>query len=236
MTDSVNIMDIGGDAPNDPVRIYKNAYIDGDVGIGTTSPDTKLQVVGDFKSGNDTTNYLALASDGEISLHGTARVTRHLRVGAGSWNHGASAPTAGFEGVFATQDFDAATDDECFFTLIVPHRWDSSVDVEFVVDWFYDGAQDNGTVCWGLEYKSIKDGEAVTGAGTTITKVSAGNQQPRQLVRTTFTTKILASNLECCDSLGLRLYRDVSGDTLATDARLINTHFHFTQNKLGKAT
>ena len=206
------------------------------VGIGTTSPDTKLQVVGDFKSGDDNTNYLSLASDGEIGLTGTARVTRHLRVGAGSWNHGASAPTAGFEGVFATQDFDAATDDECFFTLIVPHRLDLTVDVEFVVDWFYDGAQDNGTVCWGLEYKSIKDGEAVTGAGTTITKTSAGTHTTGQMVRTTFTTKILAANLECCDSLGLRLYRDVSGDTLATDARLINTHFHFTQNKLRKAT
>ncbi|MCK5283941.1 MAG: hypothetical protein KAK00_11175, partial [Nanoarchaeota archaeon] len=194
------------------------------------------QVVGDCKFGDDNTNYASFATDGELTLTGTARVTRHLRVGSGSWYRGAAAPTEGVEGVFSTLDFDAGTDDECYFTLIVPHRWDSTVDIEFVVDWFYNGAQDNGTVCWGLEYKSIKAGEAVTGAGTTITKVSAGTHTTGQLVRTAFTTKILASNLECCDTIGLRLYRDVSADTLATDARLLNTHFHFMMNKLGKAT
>lgn len=188
-----------------------------------------------FKVG-DATNYAETKNDGEINLHGTARVERHLRVGAGSWNHGASAPSAGFEGVFSTLDFDAASDDEAHYTLIIPSRWDSTIDIEFVVDWFYEGAQDNGTVCWGLEYKGVKAGEAVTGAGTTITKVSAGTHTTGQMVRTTFTTKILAANLEEHDTLGLRLYRDVSADTLAVDARIINTHFHFTQNKLGKAT
>jgi len=206
----------------------RTLFTDGtNIGIGTSAP------VAFFHIGDDT-NYTEIKSDGKINLHGTARVTRHLRVGAASWNHGVAAPAAGFEGVFPTLDFDAASDDECHFVLIVPHRWDSTIDVEFVVDWFYEGAQDNGTVCWGLEYKSIKAGEAVTGAGTTITKVSAGTHTSGQLVRTIFTTKILASNLECCDSIGFRFYRDVSADTLAVDGRLINTHFHFTQDKLGK--
>jgi len=193
------------------------------------------------KAAGDDTNYIALdRSDAELSLHGTARTIRHLRVGAGSWNKGTSAPSEGFEGVFVTLDFDAASDDEAHYTLIVPYRWDSTTSVEFAVDWFYDGGgspgtvEDAGTVCWGLEYLSVKAGEDVTAAGTTITQTSAGNHNSDRMVQTAFATKILASNLEAHDTLAFRLYRNVSGDTLAVDARLINTHFHFTQNSLGQ--
>ena len=206
------------------------------LGIGTDTPDTKLQVIGDTKFGDDNTNYVSFATDGEMSLAGTARVERHLRVGAESWQKGTSAPSEGFEGVFTTLDFDNTTDDEAYYTLIVPHRWDSTVDIEFAVDWFYDGTQDDGTVCWNLEYKGIKAGEAVTGAGTIITQTTAGNHTTGQMVRTTFTVKILASNLEVEDTVGLKLSRDVSEDTLGTNARLINTHFHFLMNSLGGQT
>lgn len=184
----------------------------------------------------DDTNYTKVKPDGEINFHGTARVTRHLRVGAGQWDHGASAPTEGHDGPFVYLAFDAATDDEVHYTVIVPHRWDSSKDVEFVIDWYYTGAQDNGTVRWNLEYKAVKNGETITGGSTTIVKTTAGNHITGKLIRTTFTAKILAANLECCDTLALKLSRDVSEDTLAVDAKLLNTHFHFTQNKLGKAT
>ena len=207
------------------------------LGIFNMTPAAALDVVGDARFGDSSTNYTEFKSDGELNLHGTARTIRHLRVGSASWKgHGVNAPTENIEGVFFTIDFDAASDDEVWYTLIVPSRWDTSTDVEFAVDWFYDGILDNGTVCWALEYKGIKDAEAVAGAGTTITQTSAGVHRTGYMVRTTFTTKILAANLEAGDTLGFRLYRDVSADTLAADARLLNTHFHFTQNKLGKAT
>lgn len=185
-----------------------------------------------FDATDDSINF----AGGEITLLDTSRVINHLRIGAGNWKSGAAGPTIGYEGVFVTLDFDAASDDEVFYTVLVPFRWDSTTDIEFAVDWFYDGVQDNGTVCWGIEYKSIEAGEAVTGVGTTITKTSAGNHTTGQMVRTIFTSKILATNLNCCDSFGIRLYRDVSEGTLTTDARGINSHFHFITNKLGKAT
>ncbi len=42
------------------------------VGIGTATPDTKLQVVGDSKFGDDNTNYTAISATGDVSFVGSA--------------------------------------------------------------------------------------------------------------------------------------------------------------------
>lgn len=187
-----------------------------------------------------TTDYAKFASDGELGLHGTARTKRHTRVGAGSWCAGASAPTQGCEGAFMYLEFDNSTDDEAYYILPIPARWDNTTDIEFSIDWYYTGTQDNGTVCWALEYKSIKAGEAIAGGTTIIAQTSAGNHTTGQMVRTTFTTDLLAANLERGDTIGLRVFRDVdggndNGDTLTAHARGINTHFRFIMNRLGDA-
>ena len=231
---------IANNANKELVSTNLSAWVDGtalqititDDGDGTIT----ISIPAPFRVPATGANYIQFAANGLVSLSGTARVTRHLRVGAASWSHGASAPTEGHDGPFVYLAFDNVVDDEIHYTVIVPYRWDISVDVEFVADWYYVGGQDNGTVCWALEYKAVKAGEVVTGAGVTIIETTAGNHLTGQMVRTTFTTKILLGNLEAGDTLGFKLYRDVSGDTLATNARLLNTHFHFTQNKLGKAT
>ena len=238
-----------GDA--DPGDILFQTSTAGAAGATLQTLSTRMAIDGDgnTKIGDGgVTNYAQFKADGEVNLHGTAKVWRHLRVGAANWKgHGVNAPTENTEGVFFTVDFDNTADDSAYFTLIVPYRWDGTTDIEFAVDWFYDGGgspgtvEDAGTVCWGLEYKSIQAGELVTGVGTVIGKTSAGNHESDKMVRTVFTTKILAANLTVGDIIGLRLFRDVDGgeddgDTLATDARLLNTHFHFVQNKLGETT
>lgn len=183
-------------------------------------------------------DYTKITSDGRATLVGAARVKRHLRIGAGSWNGGASAPTQGFDGCFVYLEFDNSSDDDAYFVASIPARWDNTTDIEFELDWYYTGTQDNGTVCWALEYKSIAAGEVVTGVGTTIAQTSAGNHTSGQIVRTTFTTKLLAANLARGETVGLKVYRDVdggndNGDTLAKVARGVNTHFRFIMNRLG---
>lgn len=185
-----------------------------------------------------TTNYTSINSSGRTELQGAARVKRHTRIGAAAWQGGVSAPTQGFDGAFVYLEFDNSVDDDAYYILTVPARWDNTTDVEIAVDWYYTGAQDNGTVCWCFEYKSIKAGETVTGAGIIIAKTSAGNHTTGQMVRTVFTTKIPAANLERGDTVALKAFRDVdggndSGDTLATGARELNVHFNFTMNRLG---
>ncbi|MBA7660205.1 hypothetical protein ES703_68205 [subsurface metagenome] len=185
-------------------------------------------------SNNDDVNYAQIDQDGELTLAGTGRIVRHVRVAAPSWSAGAAAPTAGFFGIFPDWEFDSTTDDEVHYSLIVPYRFAAGTVIIVEVDWGYDGAPDAGTVDWALEYISVAPGEAVAGGTTTIHKLTLGNHTSGNLVRTVLDTGIVDAVAH--DDLGFRLYRDVGGDSLGTDACLIQVHFQFIMDKLGKPT
>lgn len=190
--------------------------------------DIRKANIGNYKS------YVGINDKGQLILYEDARVSRHLRIGAGSLKQGSSSPTAGFTGVFPHLSFSQTTSQEAHFQVIVPHRWDPATDIEICFDWLYTGGQDNGTVKWGLEYNAKEEGEDPTAGSTTINETTAGNHTTGLLVRTCITTKILAANLKAGDTMGIRIFRDRAGDTLATGAILLGIHFHFTKNKLGK--
>jgi len=186
----------------------------------------------------DGDNYTKHAKDGELTLHGTARVKRHFLIDPTRFKLPASNyPAQRQEGVFPTLDFDKTTDESAYCEEHIPYRWDTSTDVEVEVHWFHDNS-DNGKVMWGVEYRAIADNEVVNSTTTTITQLSAGNHTEGEVQSTIFASKILHGNLTTHDSLGLRFFREASTatDTLNEDARIVNICFHFTQNKLGEAT
>lgn len=174
-----------------------------------------------------------------LSLAGNGRIQRHLIIDPKRFKMPAeNYPGESFEGLFYTLDFNKSTEESAYAQEHVPFRWASTTNIVVEVDWFHDTGADTGAVAWGLAYKAIKEDEAVMGAGTTITQTSAGNHDGGVLVRTVFTSTILATNLEINDILTLRLFRDVTdeADTLDEDARVVNLHIYFIQDKLGNAT
>lgn len=168
-----------------------------------------------------------------IILSGDGRVRSHINIPASNFHKGSTAPTDADIGLFHTLAFDAANDDEVHYTLPVPYRMEAGTGIAVRIDWAYDGAPDAGTVCWNIEHRCIEPGEALVGGATTITETTPGSHTSGELVRTTFTDQI-----EGCvahDAVAIHLFRDVSEDTLGTDAELIELHLEFTMNKLGEA-
>ena len=202
--------------------------------IPATGAFTSLTADGVTQLGDGgTTDYAQIAADGEITLHGDARVISHVRISAPSWKLGVTAPVAGQVGIFPVYKFDAANDDEAHYSLIIPYRIATGSTIDVDVDWCYTGGQDNGTVCWKLDYINVAEGEAVDGGTTTITATTSGSHTTGNLIRTSLNTGITGAVAH--DDIGLKLWRDISEDTLNTDASLVQTHFHFTTDKLGKS-
>lgn len=189
--------------------------------------------IGSYPNGK----YIKISLAGQILLVSDARIINHLLIDPTRFKLPATNfPGESLEGIFYTLDFDKNTEESAYAQDDVSFRWDNTTDIEVKVTWLHDGV-DAGKVVWGIEYKGIKAGEAVVGAGTTITQVSAGNHVAGVVVETTFTVKILHGNLERDDHLAIRLFRDSTdeNDTLAEDARFIDVHFHITENNFGLA-
>lgn len=177
--------------------------------------------------------------DGSVEMTGPlilgtgAKVIEHISIPATNWHFGASAPAENDVGIFHTLAFDAASDDEVHHNHIIPFRIDAGSTITVIVDWCYTGGQDNGTVCWALEYLTIADGETVDGSTTTINVTTAGSHPTGKKVSSTLNTGIVGAVGH--DTLGMRLYRDVSEDSLNTDAELLKVHLDVTCDKLGEA-
>lgn len=177
-------------------------------------------------------DYTNVAANGQLTFHGDAQVLRHVRVAAPAWRRGAVAPTEENNGVFATLNFGHASNDECYYTLLVPFRMEAGSDISIVVDWFHEEAADTGKIYLGIEHKFVAEGEAVEG-GTSLTTQLSGASVINNLQHTLFATGMVGGVGE--DMLGMRLYRTggANGDTLGGFAKIIAVHFHFTMDKLG---
>jgi len=184
-----------------------------------------------------TTHYTEFNTRGAMTMHGDARVTKHMVIGAGSWKRGATQPTETYENLFPTLSFQDTQDDVVHYATHVPYRWDDTTDMTVEIHWQHENVN-AGKVKWHLSYIGAKEGEDPAGGGTAITQLSAGTHDPDKLIYTEFGTKMLAANLERMDDLGLMLWRegtDAGDDTLTEDAELIAVHIHYTMNQLGES-
>lgn len=210
----------------------------GNVGINTDTPDTKLQVVGTTKLGDDNTNFASFAGDGELTLTGTARVKKHIHLPVNSFTLGSTAPTAAVIGHFAVFQFSNVTTQTAVSTFHIPNDWDTTTDMTIHIHWAPVDAN-AGDVVWDIDYKSVKseNDEIITGTQRSLTVTDSTQTRQDELLKTTELT-IPAGDLQVNDALGICISRDTDdeNDTYGSAASLVLIEIEYTANSLGEAT
>lgn len=207
--------------------------------MDTTNAIFKVNAISKLGDGG-TTNYAQFAADGELTLAGTARVTREIVVGAGLFHKGSSAP----DDVILSNGlhvlaFDKTTVQHAHYNTIIPPDFASGTTLSIQIDWAFDTAEANHYQTWVVEYLLVADGEDPSGAITrTFQKsvISTGNNDKQ--LHMTFGTGITGAVAD--ETLLLTIYRDSDAtydtDDLNQDSWLFAFHLHYIADKLGTPT
>ncbi len=235
---------------NIPMRFYASEFnlLNGSVGINTTTPDAKLQVVGDVHFGDDATNQTRFSTTGLQTMAGTARVMISIDLEPVlATRPSANPPFEGTEDSFSTHDFDDSTDESVFFHLELPHDYADAGTIHVHFDFFVDVAEAGATsVVWGVEYKKQAIGDIFSFTlgsetfGYTQTDVTPGTPGNDKKTHQSAEINLTTTGFVAGDYILLRLFRDANGtggtDNFPRDARVIDYHIEYLSDKLGEST
>lgn len=192
--------------------------------------------------GDAATNYCNIATDGEITLVGTARVKKEIYIPVARLTLGASAPTAANRAVGASGSikvpvlqFSKTTAQETYFEVHLPSDCDGSVNVAFHLMWFPGASWTTGNFMWKLDYL-VKNETGValnTGTPTTIYADVTPSAATDVIQTTTFSATIDAGPDQ---TIWCRLWRDVANDNGDDVGEVRFAEIEYTANKLGEAT
>tara|TARA_R110002051_G_C8714635_1_gene495979 strand:+ start:8 stop:724 length:717 start_codon:yes stop_codon:yes gene_type:complete len=185
----------------------------------------------------DSRAYVDGSIDGEHLVAGLSSIGQHtIWVPAGAMEAAVSTAAATSNAVeigtslFAarTMDFVTGSDNYAYFGIQMPKSWDAGTLVcQFV--WSATGTTAN-TVLWGIAANSLGNDEVLTTAFAAPTLVAADTNSTTadDLMVSAEVTLTVGSSPTAEDYVVFEVMRDVSGDTLAEDARLHGIRIHYT--------
>jgi len=217
------------------------SYFGGPVGVKTTSPDAAFQVVGDAMFGDDGTNYASFASDGELTLHGTARVIRDLWIDAAGIKAPGAKPAS--EVSFGTLETAAwefsnegvgANQESVSWRIAIPYDLDRTEGVIIRIGW---SSASTGNCKWQLKYRWFSEDEDMTQDGEeTLTVVDAASATANGLVITTIEGINAPSATDVTIMFKLTRLSADAQDTISDTVELHGVCFNYISDKLGEPT
>jgi hypothetical protein len=183
-----------------------------------------------------TTNYAQFAADGELTLVGTARVTKHFNIPLEE-ARGANAPTQHVaEAPFLGWEFDI--NDDTHHSIPIPHDMDFTQPMNIYVEWYTDEDQTDDEVNWQVSWNAKAAGEAMNAGATTDTSGDV-NCSAQWLLVNTLVETIPGNSIAADDVVGIDMTRIAIVDgtnPAATSIIVVAIHAEYTSNKLGEAT
>ena len=204
-------------------------YSDGTNGI--------IDVDSALRLGNDVANYTEIKNDGEINLHGTARVKKSLWLPFEALKAPGTKPADFVDhGIAGAWSFSDGTDDTIIFLIETPQDMDKSVAPTLKIGWSTNTTATDETAVWQLEYLWRAPGEDTTaGAQETLTIQSNAIAQSNGLIVAEFTGIDVPSETDVCLHCRLKRLGADADDDLSDTAELHGVCLNYIANKLGEA-
>ena len=208
---------------------------DGTVTVSTPQDiDTGADV--EFNSltiGDGTTNYTEIKDDGEINLHGTARVYKNEWINPQGLKAPGTKPALAVDwGIGGAWEFSNATDDTIVATVRLPQDMDRTVAMELKIG--FASATNTGDVVWQLEYLFLTPNEDTTAsAQETLETTQTISTTANGLTIATITGIDLPSSTDQLMRLRIKRLGADGDDTLADDCVLLGCGLRYVADKLG---
>lgn len=213
----------------------------------------ELGIYGACKIGDDRTNYAGFKADGELNLHGTARIMRGTDIEIVIPAKGIGNPPADDKkDNFAFLRFDRATEEDVFTHWEIPHNYADAGTIHVHFDFIVENppVTPNGdeVVVMGVEYKKVSPGERFDfGAGTSFGTIAEtiAEDETTEIVHITGSVVLTTTGWVADDIILFRFYRDATNvaDTYDNEASVADNdvwvsdfHIEYLSDKLGEAT
>jgi len=185
-----------------------------------------------------TTHYTEIKADGEINLHGTARVKKSLWLPFEVLKAPGTKPADYVDhGIAGAWSFSDGTDDTVVFLAEVPPDMDRSVSPTLKIGWSTNTTATNETAVWQFEYLWMAPGEDTTAAAQdSLTVNSNAIAQANGLIIAEITGIDAPDATDVCVHCRLKRLGADGDDDLTDTAEVHGVCLSYTANKLGEAT
>lgn len=202
--------------------------------LATKTSALRASTIGD----GGTTHYVSFATDGELNLHGTARIIKGRWVPAQAIRAPTIKPATYVDhGISGAWEFSDGQEEIIVCTMKIPDNVDMTEDLEILIGWSSPTVSQDCD--WEIAYLLTKLNDPTNAAAQqTLQSFETSSANANGLIVSTFTIDN-AAQIEAADvCVHIKIMRDGNdaGDTLGDVAHIHGICLQYTSDKLGVAT